>query len=169
MNANATTREAVRACNALDALEAALSAYLSADKAKDDAFSIVRKTCPVDKNTYHYDTAHPAYQPLHDARKRLDEARGRYYAEYTATVNAAAQRGDAETFWRALDFIIDLTSAILRKTITSRLRWNRNPINPDAFNNHAFETMVTDSCGSAPLQCPHSCGSSLNRRVTKQG
>lgn len=127
MNANTTTHETARAGNALDALEAALSAYLSADKAKDDAFSIVRKTCPVDKNTYHYDTAHPTYQPLHDARKHLDEARDRYYAEYTATVNAAAQRGDAETFWRALDFIIDRPTPI--------------SLNPDHYDNINWTTV----------------------------
>lgn len=127
MNANTTTRETAWAGNALDALEAALSAYLAADKAKDDAFSIVRKTCPVDKNTHHYDTAHPAYQSLHDARKRLDEARGRYYAEYTATVNAAAQRGDAETFWRALDFIIDRPTPI--------------SLNPDHYDNINWTTV----------------------------
>lgn len=127
MNANTTTRETARAGNALDALEAALSAYLSADKAKDDAFSIVRKTCPVDKNTRHYDTAHPAYQPLHEARKHLNEARDRYYAEYTATVNAAAQRGDAETFWLALDFIIDRPTPI--------------SLNPDHYDNINWTTV----------------------------
>lgn len=137
MNANTTTRETARAGNALDALEAALSAYLAADKAKDDAFSIVRKTCPVDKNTHHYDTNHAAYQPLHDARKRLDEARGRYYAEYTATVNAAAQRGDAETFWRALDFIIDRPTPI--------------SLNPDHYDNINWTTV--EAMGNKLYDC----------------
>lgn len=74
----------------------------------------------------------------------------------------AYRAGDYPHMWEAFaeatrnsgdDYHSDLTSAILRKTITSRLRWNRNPINPDAFNNHAFETMVTDSCGigSTPM------------------
>lgn len=121
MNANTETCETGQTHDALDALEAALSEYLAADKAKDDAFSIVRKTCPVDKNTYRYDTTHPAYKPLHDARKRLDEARDRYYAEYITTVNAAAQRSDAETFWRALDFIIDRPTPI--------------SLNPDHYDN----------------------------------
>jgi hypothetical protein len=137
MNANTTTRETARAGNALDALEAALSAYLSADKAKDDAFSIVRKTCPVDKNTHHYDTAHPAYQPLHDARKHLDEARDRYYAEYTATVNTAAQRGDAETFWLALDFIIDRPTPI--------------SLNPDHYDNINWTTV--EAMGNKLYDC----------------
>lgn len=137
MNTNTTTRETARAGNALNALEAALSAYLSADKATDDAFSIVRKTCPVDKNTYHYDTAHPAYQPLHDARKHLDEARDRYYAEYTATVNAAAQRGDAETFWRALDFIIDRPTPI--------------SLNPDHYDNINWTTV--EAMGNKLYDC----------------
>lgn len=74
-----------------------------------------------------------------------------------ASIVADAYRnGDYAHMWEALNEALkprdddcdELTGDILSETI-SELRWDTQPINPDAFNNDAFTRMVLDSL--APL------------------
>lgn len=79
------------------------------------------------------------------------------HADACAEIVADAYRsGDYTHMWEALNEALkprdddcdELTCAILTETI-SKLQWNTQPINPDAFNNAAFTRMALDSL--APL------------------
>lgn len=79
-----------------------------------------------------------------------------YVGACASIVADAYRNGDYAHMWEALTEALDerddphdeLTGDILSETI-SELRWDTQPINPDAFNNDAFTGMVLDSL--APL------------------
>lgn len=92
-------------------------------------------------------TAHLPFPPDDDERVRA-----------CASIVADAYRnGDYAHMWEALTEALDerddphdeLTGDILSETI-SELRWDTQPINPDAFNNDAFTGMVLDSLVLTP-------------------
>ena len=80
------------------------------------------------------------------------------YVGACADIIADAYRnGDYTHMWESLTEVLDerddphedLTGDILSETI-SELRWDTQPINPDAFNNDAFTGMVLDSLVLTP-------------------
>ena len=80
-----------------------------------------------------------------------------YVGACASIVADAYRNGDYAHMWEALTEALDerddphdeLTGDILSETI-SELRWDTQPINPDAFNNDAFTGMVLDSLVLTP-------------------
>ena len=80
-----------------------------------------------------------------------------YVGACASIVADAYRNGDYAHMWEALTEALDerddphdeLTGNILSETI-SELRWDTQPINPDAFNNDAFTGMVLDSLVLTP-------------------
>ena len=80
-----------------------------------------------------------------------------YVGACASIVADAYRNGDYAHMWEALAEALDerddphdeLTGDILSETI-SELRWDTQPINPDAFNNDAFTGMVLDSLVLTP-------------------
>ena len=106
-----------------------------------------------------YNTAVMASSPFYDEPEdyRSWELDYEAHADACAEIVADAYRkGDYAHMWEALNEALkprdddcdELTGDILSETI-SELRWDTQPINPDAFNNDAFTGMVLDSL--APL------------------
>ena len=107
-----------------------------------------------------YNAAVCASSPFYDEPEdyRSWELDYEAHASACASIVADAYRnGDYAHMWEALTEALDerddphdeLTGDILSETI-SELRWDTQPINPDAFNNDAFTRMVLDSLVLTP-------------------
>jgi hypothetical protein len=65
----------------------------------------VERDCPTDQYG-RYDQTHPTYQEHEQATKRLNDAKRRHQQACVNTVNNAIHKGDAQTLWRAIMYVL---------------------------------------------------------------